>query len=273
MTTLVPIHISVSTSTSYRPSDPFRKRICCSGRNPLHPSWICFDRRPIFGNLQRPGEGIARVKHSLITGEKPRGSHKRVVLVRLNRNLGFNGGGGGGGGKDDGSNYRAVGNLVLAIGLTYLTLTDQLGWVLDTIFSIWIIAFLVPVIGVAVFLWWAGRDMIQSTCPNCNNDFQIFRSMINDELQLCPYCSQPFSVVDDTFVKEPVNFSNSTTNSAQPFNGFSKKSTKGSKTSQAIVDVEAEIPYDCFSINYWDHPMSLQFNFKFRALQFAEQPK
>ncbi|OWM81201.1 hypothetical protein CDL15_Pgr007232 [Punica granatum] len=50
---------------------------------------------------------------------------KRVVLVRFNNQGGF-GFNGGGGGKDDGVTARVVGNLVLAIGLTYLSMTGQL---------------------------------------------------------------------------------------------------------------------------------------------------
>ncbi|PPD89211.1 hypothetical protein GOBAR_DD13855 [Gossypium barbadense] len=120
-----------------------------------------------------------------------------------------------------GNTARLVGNIALAIGLTYLSATGQLGWVLDAIVSIWLIAVLVPIVGVGAFLWWAGRDIVQSSCPNCGNDFQIFKSFLNDELQLCPYCSQPFSVVDDKFVKEPVKFSNQTSKQKQSFNSFS----------------------------------------------------
>lgn len=68
---------------------------------------------------------------------------KRVVVVRSNKGFGFNfngfgGEGGGGGGRDDGATARLVGNLALAIGLTYLSMTGQLGWVLDAIVSIWV---------------------------------------------------------------------------------------------------------------------------------------
>jgi hypothetical protein len=66
---------------------------------------------------------------------------KRVVVVRFNQGFGFNsggGGGGGGGGRDDGATARILGNLALAIGLTYLSFTGQLGWVLDAIVSVWV---------------------------------------------------------------------------------------------------------------------------------------
>ncbi|KAF5478728.1 hypothetical protein F2P56_005266 [Juglans regia] len=86
---------------------------------------------------------------------------KRVVLVRFNQGFGFNGGGGGG--RDDGATARILGNLALAIGLTYLSMTGQLGWVLDAIVSVWLFAVLLPIVGLGAFLWWAGRDMVQGT--------------------------------------------------------------------------------------------------------------
>lgn len=59
-------------------------------------------------------------------------NNKRVVLVRSNGGPGFNGGGF----KVD---NRILGNIALAVGLTYLSLTGQLGWILDTILSVSVI--------------------------------------------------------------------------------------------------------------------------------------
>ncbi|CAB4269897.1 unnamed protein product [Prunus armeniaca] len=87
---------------------------------------------------------------------------EREVVVRSNQGFGFNGGGGGGG-KDDGATARILGNLALAIGLTYLSFTGQLGWILDAIVSIWLLAVLVPIVGVGAFLWWARQDMVQDS--------------------------------------------------------------------------------------------------------------
>ncbi|EOY12812.1 U3 small nucleolar RNA-associated protein 14 B isoform 1 [Theobroma cacao] len=188
---------------------------------------------------------VGRSKDGTFVKEEGWKRNERVVLVRFNQGFGFNGGGGsgggGGGGKIDSNAARLLGNIAVAIGLTYLSMTGQLGWVLDAIVSIWLLAVLIPIVGLGAFLWWAGRDIVQSSCPNCGNDFQIFKSFLNDELQLCPYCSQPFSVVDDKFVKEPVKFSNQTSKAEQAFNGFSPGFKKGKDSSAAVVDVEAEV--------------------------------
>ncbi|GLT62449.1 hypothetical protein SLA2020_350880 [Shorea laevis] len=121
-----------------------------------------------------------------------------------------------------------------------LVLMAELGWLLDAIVSIWLFAVLIPIVGLGAFLWWAGRDMIQGTCPNCGNDFQVFKSSLNDDLQLCPFCTQPFSVVGNEFVSDSVKFSNQSTTFGQAFNDFAH-SKKGKDSSMAVVDVEAEV--------------------------------
>ncbi|KAG5551221.1 hypothetical protein RHGRI_009594 [Rhododendron griersonianum] len=96
-------------------------------------------------------------------------------------------------------------------------------------------------------------------CPNCGNDFKIFRSAVNNDLQLCPFCTQPFSVqavftspfisqifcfhsvVGNKFVSDPVNFSNKSTTFGEAFNNFSSRSSKGKDFSSAVVDIEAEV--------------------------------
>ncbi|XP_008452285.2 uncharacterized protein LOC103493356 [Cucumis melo] len=168
-----------------------------------------------------------------------KGKRGRLIVARFNQGFGFNGGGGDGG--DDGATARLLGNIALAAGLTYLSVTGQLGWVLDAIVSIWLVAVLVPIVGVAAFIWWAGRDIVQSNCPNCGNEFQIFKSTLNEELQLCPFCSQPFSVVDDKFVRDSVTFSKKTSSTfGQAFSDFTSP-RKGKETSGAVVDIEAEV--------------------------------
>jgi hypothetical protein len=62
---------------------------------------------------------------------------RRLVLVRANGGFNFNSNGGGGG-WDKATTRRLIGNLAFAAGLTYLSVTGQLGWVLDAIVSIWV---------------------------------------------------------------------------------------------------------------------------------------
>lgn len=148
----------------------------------------------------------------------------------------------GGGGGWDVNTKRVLGNLALAIGLTYLTMTDQLGWLLNAVVSVWLLAVLLPILGFGAFLWFAGRDIVQDQCPNCGNDFQILRSSLKDGVQLCPFCTQPFSVQNDKFVKESDGFSSDRSSRfRQAFNGFSRSYEKEKTPVGTVVDIEAEI--------------------------------
>ncbi|KAI3971970.1 hypothetical protein MKX01_030171 [Papaver californicum] len=172
-----------------------------------------------------------------------RKNEKRVVVGKANGGFGLNGsGGGGGGGGEDNNNTGKLLNIAVAIGLIYLSVTDQLGWILDAIVSIWLLAIILPALGLGAFIWWASQDMVQDSCPNCGNEFQIFKSSLKDGPQLCPFCSQPFSVKGNKFVQEPTIFSNQSTTYGQAFDGFSGKKGKPGKTSSLpVVDVEAEV--------------------------------
>lgn len=125
MTTIIPQILTKftnyktpSTKTIHptKPTNYFTKRL------------ICFYHKKGF-------ESLLLGKNSF--NEKISKKKKRVVLVRFN-NLKFNGGGDG---KDDGGTSRVLVNLGLAIGLTYLSLTGQLGWILDAIVSVWVCLF------------------------------------------------------------------------------------------------------------------------------------
>lgn len=54
----------------------------------------------------------------------------RVVLVRYNQGFG-------GGGRDNSGTARLLGNIDVAVRLTYLSVSGQPGWILDTLISIW----------------------------------------------------------------------------------------------------------------------------------------
>lgn len=74
-------------------------------------------------------------KDGILMARRGKGRRESLVVVRANQGFG---GGGGGGGWDKGSTSRILGNLALALGLTYLSMTGQLGWILDAIVSIWV---------------------------------------------------------------------------------------------------------------------------------------
>lgn len=110
---------------------PTRRKIGAFHRNRFRARG--FRERWSFSGVGRREDGI------LVKGEEWKRKRKKgVVMVRFNQGFGFNGGGGGGGGSDNGATARLLGNIALAIGLTYLSVTGQLGWLLDAIVSIWV---------------------------------------------------------------------------------------------------------------------------------------
>ncbi|XP_038981683.1 uncharacterized protein LOC103719331 isoform X2 [Phoenix dactylifera] len=215
------LQISISSPISSTFWGILDSKRCCLGLGFVSPTGCCSVPRRKISFWYRNGsfwrEGMK--KDAILVRKGRKGS---LLAVRANN---FNGGGDG---WDRSATARVLGNLALAIGLTYLSMTGQLGWVLDAIVSIWLIAALLPIVGLGAFFWFAGRDIVQSSCPNCGNDFQIFKSSLKDGPQLCPFCSQPFSVQGNKFVRESARFSSgrSTTN-GQVFNGFSSRADKG----------------------------------------------
>ncbi|KAI3809956.1 hypothetical protein L1987_19561 [Smallanthus sonchifolius] len=231
MTTIIPqIFINL---TDYKPSrTSFYSTKSRKPANSFTRKFVCFyHRQGIRLGFESSGKLLYKDQFDERIKKK-----KRVVLVRFN-NLNFNGGGG----RDDGGTSRVLGNLILAIGLTYLSLTGQLGWILDAIVSVWLFVVLVPIVGFGALIWWASRDMVEIKCRNCGNEFEVFKSMLNDEPQLCPYCSQPFSVVGDEFVRDPKKFGKEYTTFGETFSELFSQSKKGKAPSSAVIDVEAEV--------------------------------
>ncbi|KAK3138343.1 hypothetical protein QOZ80_5AG0367580 [Eleusine coracana subsp. coracana] len=171
------------------------------------------------------------------------------TVARRRLRLGVSGAGrgpffGGGGRRMNRGTSRVVGNLAFAALLTYLAVTGQLRWVLDAIVSLWLLTILLPILAVGAFFFFAGQDILQGDCPNCGKSFQILKSALKDGPQLCPYCTQPFSVQGKKFVRESARFSSGrgpTATTAQVFNELFTRGTKGKAPSGTIVDVEAEV--------------------------------
>ncbi|KAG5551218.1 hypothetical protein RHGRI_009594 [Rhododendron griersonianum] len=255
MTTLLHISISLSPLCALHLHEARTERQRCCGLRLPQPFCCPSLLRTKIGFLhqKRFKLGVCRERWSflevregkdgILVREEGWRRRKKVVLVKSNQGFG-----GGGGGRDNGGTARLLGNLALAIGLTYLSVTgqigllfDAIGWVFDVVVSLSLLAVILPIAGLGALLWWAGRDIIQDSCPNCGNDFKIFRSAVNNDLQLCPFCTQPFSVVGNKFVSDPVNFSNKSTTFGEAFNNFSSRSSKGKDFSSAVVDIEAEV--------------------------------
>ncbi|XP_047094987.1 uncharacterized protein LOC124707371 [Lolium rigidum] len=150
----------------------------------------------------------------------------------------------GGGRRRQGSTARTVGNLAFVALVAYLAVSGQFRWLLDAIVSLWLIAFFLPIVGLGALVFFARRNILQSDCPNCGRNFRVLKTSLKNGPQFCPYCTQPFSVQDDKFVRESASFSSGRASpSAQAFNelfnrGSKEKAPSGPGT---IVDIEADV--------------------------------
>ncbi|CAM6129891.1 unnamed protein product [Calypogeia fissa] len=167
------------------------------------------------------------------------GGHGSAVVTRAGMRLDP-----GGGRNNDGGIGRVIVNLALAGGVTYLALTGKLGWVFDTLVSLWLLAVLVPIVSFVAFLWFAEREIVKGACPNCGQPFQVFEFAVKEQPNLCPYCSQPFKLDNaKQFVRDEPRFSNERSGGFRDaFGGFGRDtSSKKEDPGGVVVDVEAEV--------------------------------
>ncbi|KAG5551223.1 hypothetical protein RHGRI_009594 [Rhododendron griersonianum] len=177
MTTLLHISISLSPLCALHLHEARTERQRCCGLRLPQPFCCPSLLRTKIGFLhqKRFKLGVCRERWSflevregkdgILVREEGWRRRKKVVLVKSNQGFG-----GGGGGRDNGGTARLLGNLALAIGLTYLSVTgqigllfDAIGWVFDVVVSLSLLAVILPIAGLGALLWWAGRDIIQDS--------------------------------------------------------------------------------------------------------------
>lgn len=219
--------------------------LCCCSHGLLYPGFLKLPPKFSNGACCSTARALDR---SELAGKS--GGLAWRAAGRKRRLLGVTGAGrgpffGGGGRRMDKGTSRVVGNLAFAAVVTYLAVTGQLRWVIDAIVSLWLLTILLPVLALGAFFFFAGQDILQGDCPNCGKSFQILKSALKDGPQLCPYCTQPFSVQGNKFVRESARFSSgraATATNGPVFNEFFNRNMRGTAApSETIVDVEAEV--------------------------------
>ncbi|EFJ32555.1 hypothetical protein SELMODRAFT_407519 [Selaginella moellendorffii] len=184
-----------------------------------------------LASLRRHGNSTSGVGLGLAT------SSRQVRLARLTAKFRFDDSGNGGKRNGGGTN---VGGMVLNAAITgalaYLTVTGKLGWIFDAVISLWLFFILAPLVALVAYFWFVEREIITGNCPNCGNEFQVFEFAVKDELQLCPYCTQPFKVDNKVFVRDGPSFYNPSQRNETRTSYVDEDDSSG-----AIVDVEAEV--------------------------------
>ncbi|KAE8814613.1 hypothetical protein D1007_08135 [Hordeum vulgare] len=216
--------------------------LCCCSYALLHPR-----ARKISPRF--PDGAFSMAKPPFLRRELPERGGALACRMVGRRRLGVAGAGKGpffGGGRRQGSTGRVVGNLAFVALVAYLVVSGQFRWLLDAIVSLWLITVLLPIVGLGALIFFAQRNILQSDCPNCGKSFRILKTSLKNGPQFCPYCTQPFSVQGNKFVRESASFSSgrrTPTNAQQAFNELFNRGSNGKAPSGSgtIVDVEAEV--------------------------------
>ena len=86
----------------------------------------------------------------------------------------------------------------LTVLLTCLLLGSVgLNWVINSIFIIFAIMLLVPVVAWVGLNWWLKRNLVESQCPVCDYTFIGF----NERQCQCPNCGEALKVENKMFVR------------------------------------------------------------------------
>ncbi|CAM0954736.1 unnamed protein product [Alopecurus aequalis] len=216
-------------------------RLCCCSSALLHSS----TRKT--SPTQRFPNGAFSTAKPFLRGDFSQGGGALAWRMVGRRRLAVAGAGKGpffGGGRRPRSTARTVGNLAFVALVAYLVVSGQFRWLLDAIVSLWLIAFFLPIVGLGALVFFAQRNILQSNCPNCGKSFRVLKTSLKNGPQFCPYCTQPYSVQDDKFVRESASFSSGRASpSAQAFNELFNRGSKENAPSGSgtIVDVEAEV--------------------------------
>lgn len=84
----------------------------------------------------------------------------------------------------------------LAVLTTFMLLgAVGLGWIVNGLLILVVIAIVTPVIGWFVFRWWLKRNLVEDKCPVCAYEFTGFNQT---ECQ-CPNCGEPLKVEQGHF--------------------------------------------------------------------------
>jgi hypothetical protein len=65
-----------------------------------------------------------------------------------------------------------------------------LGWLVKSIFILFGLVLIAPVVGFLIFRWWLQRNLVEDQCPVCGFQF----AGLNNTQARCPNCSEPLKI-------------------------------------------------------------------------------
>lgn len=95
------------------------------------------------------------------------------------------------------TNSSGLGCITTLLLLALLFSSIGLGWVVNGLFIVITLLFVIPIVTLFGFQWWVNRQRVEGNCPVCQ--YPIV-GLNNTELQ-CPNCGEALSVKDKKLIR------------------------------------------------------------------------
>jgi len=82
---------------------------------------------------------------------------------------------------------RGVSRFLLPFFVLWLLGAIGLGWLVKSLFILFAVLLILPVVAFIGFRWWLKRNLIESACPVCQYEFVS----LNQSEFKCPNCNEP----------------------------------------------------------------------------------
>jgi len=98
------------------------------------------------------------------------------------------------------SRQSGLSNLIFPTVVLALFFSGQFRWLFDLVNVLFILAFAVPIVGVAAFQLWVKTSVVQGTCPSCNSP----ATAVKGQAGVCFQCGAPLIVEDGVIARQSV---------------------------------------------------------------------
>ncbi len=92
-------------------------------------------------------------------------------------------------------NFSGLGCWVAAIAVAWLLGAIGLGWIVKSVFVLFLLILAAPIIAFIGFRWWLRRNLIDGSCPVCGTPL----AGLKNAQTACPNCRTALQVTGDGF--------------------------------------------------------------------------
>lgn len=92
-------------------------------------------------------------------------------------------------------NISGLSSWLVLLGVVWLLGSIGLGWLVKSLFILFVLLLAAPIVGVLVFRWWLQRNLVEGDCPVCSQSL----AGINKMQLTCPNCGEPLKIEQGSF--------------------------------------------------------------------------